>query len=697
MKRLHLPRPLLPAALMIGTLVTPALAQEPEQAQEPRPGPEQEQQSPTPPPDLSELSLEELAALKIDSVYGASMYLQKVTEAPASVTILTAAELQRFGYRTLADALRSVRGFYVTNDRNYSYLGVRGFSRPGDYNARILLLIDGHRLNDNVFGSALLGTEFPLDLELVDRIEIIRGPSSSLYGTSAFFGVINVITRRGDQFKGVELEGGHGTFTARRARGALGWTFGNGVSVVLGGSSYAANGQKRLYFAEFDDPATNHGVAENADRDRADHLFGTVNFRGVTAQGMFGSRTKAVPTASFGTVFNDARSQTVETQGYLALQYKRALAGRWELASRASFNRYLYDGDYVFDHSTDDTPLLVVNKDFARGNWWGTEATLTRKVWQRHTLALGGEFRHNSRQDQYNYDEVTLEQYLDDRRSSTNWALYVQDEVALHRTVRVNVGLRHDYYDTFGGTTNPRIGVIYSPVQATALKLLYGQAFRAPNAYELFWRQTDVAKANPELRPETNQATELVLEQYLGPRMRVTATGFHYTVRDLITQQTDPHDDLLVYNNVDAIAAKGLELELEGKWASGLQGRVGYTYQHSRNEQTGLRLTNSPSHLTQLSLISPLGSPRLFLGVESRQMSARRTISGAEVGAVFLTNLTLFTRELPHGVDLSASLFNAFDTRFADPGSEEHRQDSILQNGRSLRVRVIVRLPRGRN
>ena len=89
-------------------------------------------------------------------------------------------KFKRYGYRTLADILRSVRGFYVTNDRNYSYLGVRGFSRPGDYNARILLLVDGHRLNDNIFGAALIGTEFPLDVDLIERVEIIRGPSSSL-------------------------------------------------------------------------------------------------------------------------------------------------------------------------------------------------------------------------------------------------------------------------------------------------------------------------------------------------------------------------------------------------------------------------------------------------------------------------------------------------------------------------------------
>ena len=112
--------------------------------------------------DLSELSFEQLVDLSIDSVYSASAYAQKITEAPASVSIVTSDDIDAFGYRTLADVLRSVRGFYVTNDRNYSYLGVRGFSRPGDYNARILLLVDGHRMNDNVFGSALLGTEFAL-------------------------------------------------------------------------------------------------------------------------------------------------------------------------------------------------------------------------------------------------------------------------------------------------------------------------------------------------------------------------------------------------------------------------------------------------------------------------------------------------------------------------------------------------------
>src|SRR5215467_3726088 len=100
---------------------------------------------------------EKLLLQEIPSVYGASKYEQKVTEAPSSVTIITSDEIKKYGYRTLADLLQGVNGFFVTNDRNYNYIGARGFNRPGDYNSRMLLLVDGHRLNDNIYDQAAIG------------------------------------------------------------------------------------------------------------------------------------------------------------------------------------------------------------------------------------------------------------------------------------------------------------------------------------------------------------------------------------------------------------------------------------------------------------------------------------------------------------------------------------------------------------
>jgi iron complex outermembrane receptor protein len=645
-------------------------------------------------PSLDELTIEQLAEVKIDSVYGASRYTQKVTEAPSSITIITADEIRRHGYTSLAAILRSVRGFYVTYDRNYSFLGVRGFSRPGDYNSRILLLIDGHRLNDNVFGGALLGTEFPLDIDLIERVEIIRGPSSALYGTSAFFGVINIITRRPGAPTWAEGAVSLGSLATRKGRVSYGRQFPSGIGMLLSATAYESAGQDNLFFPEFDDPSTNSGVAERADGDQFRKLFGRFSSGNLTVQGLYGAREKAIPTASFGTVFNDPRSHTIEKQGFIDVQYDRGLRGGWELASRLSYDRYGYDGDYVFDQGDVDRALLVINKDFARGNWWGAEAKLSRKMAERHRLAFGADYRDNVRQDQFNYDESPFVQYLDDRRDSRIWALFAQDEVAVHEKVMLNVGLRHDHYDTFGGTTNPRLAIIYDPWQTTTLKLLYGEAFRAPNAYELFWYQLDVTKSNPLLRPETNQTTELVIEHYLGRHVRLGATAFHYGINDLITQQTDPADGLLVYNNVEQVTARGLELDAEGRWSRGLQGRVSYTLQKSRNEQTGLGLTNSPTHLLQFNLTAPLRGNFAVAGLEFQYLSRRNTVAGTEVPGVIVPNLTLVSQKLGHGLELSASVFNVANHRYADPGSEEHRQATIVQNGRTAMLKLTYRFER---
>lgn len=167
---------------------------------------------PAPEPDFTHLSMEELGQIRVDTVYGASKHDQKLTEAPSAVTIVPGDEIKLRGHRTLADVLRSIRGFYVTADRNYGYIGVRGFNRPGDFGGRVLVLVDGHRLNEPIYDSAFNLNDFLVDLDLVERVEVIRGPGSSLYGNNAFFGVVNVITRPGHQLNGFEVAGAGGSF-----------------------------------------------------------------------------------------------------------------------------------------------------------------------------------------------------------------------------------------------------------------------------------------------------------------------------------------------------------------------------------------------------------------------------------------------------------------------------------------------------
>jgi outer membrane receptor for ferrienterochelin and colicins len=233
-------------------------------------------------------------SLKIASVSGASGYQQKVTRAPSLVSIVTADDVKKFGYRTLADILQSVRGFFITYDRNYAYLGVRGFGRPGDYDSRILLLIDGHRVNENIYGGGPVGTDFPLDVDLIDRVEIVRGPSSSLYGTGAFFGVVSVITRGGRDLKGAEISGEAGSQKTYKGRLTYGNEFKNGWRMVLSGTYYQSAGQDRSYYPEYDNPSTNNGIAQDRDGDRFKSGFGKLSFKDFTLEGVYHSRAKDI-------------------------------------------------------------------------------------------------------------------------------------------------------------------------------------------------------------------------------------------------------------------------------------------------------------------------------------------------------------------------------------------------------------------
>ena len=117
--------------------------------------------------------LDDLLKLEVPTIYGASKQTQRASEAPSAVTVISAEEVKKHGHRTLADVLASVPGFYITSDRNNAFVGVRGFNRGLYPNSRLLLLVDGHRVNNNLYDGGLVGTDFILDLDLIDRVEII--------------------------------------------------------------------------------------------------------------------------------------------------------------------------------------------------------------------------------------------------------------------------------------------------------------------------------------------------------------------------------------------------------------------------------------------------------------------------------------------------------------------------------------------
>jgi outer membrane receptor for ferrienterochelin and colicins len=634
--------------------------------------------------DIGDASLEELANI---TVYTASRHAQKITEAPSSVTVITRDEIQKYGYRTLADILRSVCGFYITYDRNFTYGGVRGINQPATYNSRLLLLIDGHRINNNLYEQAMLGTEFPLDVDLIERVEIVRGPSSSLYGTSAFFAVINVITRTTDHLKGWELAFEPASFGTYQGRASYGAKY-RGMDIMLSGGFYNSQGQT-LFYPEFNSPATDNGMARNADYDSYQHFLATVGFRGFTLQGVFSDRNKGIPTSSFGTLFNDPQSHTFDSERYLDLSYQRSIGEGWNLAARTSVSRHVYDGIYAYSPAAPGDSNLL-NYDFARGTLWGGELKLQHSL-ERNNLTFGTEFQDNLQQDQGNYNINPFFPYIASRPPSSRiGAVYGQDELALTHKLSLSGGVRYDHYYSFGGATNPRLGLIYHPFSQTAFKLLYGSAFRAPSAFEMFYYGLGLYQANLHLQPETIKSYEVVVEQGLGERFHLTANVFRNQLSHLIVQGLNS-SGLLVFENTSGDHVDGFETEIAGRFPGGLQGKASYSYTRNGNVLARKSLTNSPEHLAKLNLIVPLLQQRLFASLDSQFNGPATTLTGATTSSFQVFNLTLLGHAMGKHLEISASVYNLLDKKYFDPAPVGFTQDQIQQDGRNFRAGISAR------
>lgn len=646
--------------------------------------------TPPPPRDLADLSLEELIHLKVGTVYAASRHWQDVSEAPAYVSIVTAEDVKLFGYRTLGDILRSVPNFTTSYDRNFTYLGVGGFNRPGDLNTRALVLIDGHRVNDNVTDSATVGPEFPLDIDLIDRVEVIRGPGASVYGNNAFFGVIHVITRTGRQMDGLEVSADGGSFASWKTRVSYGKLFTNGLELLLSGSYYQSDGPSELFYPYYESVA-NGGVAENRDPESFINSFARVSWRDFTLEGGWHQRGKGIPTGAYDTVFNDPRTETLDTRAWANLKFQRALPEDWEVTSRLYYDYYSQLGDYYTVEEMPPPPA-VLNVDQFHGSRWGLEGQVSKRLFDRHTLTTGVEVRDNFQQDLHNHNRDPHEVFLDESRSSWNAGVFAQFEAALRTNLTLNAGLRYDYTSEADDNLNPRVALIWSPVPRANFKASYGSSFRDPNVAESFYNDGGITtKANPDLEPETIRTIQLVWEQDWGRQWRSVVGGFGSRIHDLISYTTDPSDGLLHYVNQDEVESAGGWLAVEKRFDFGLRARVSYTGQHARDADTGHWLENSPRHVGRLALDVPVWEEKLFAGLELHVQSASRTLEGGEADGFALVNFTLFSRRLVKNLEFSATVYNLFNADYAYPAGGEHHQEVIPQDGRTFRLKLTYR------
>lgn len=624
-------------------------------------------------------ALEQLMNAEVTTVMGASKYQQEVTDAPASVSIVTSDDIRKGGYRTMSEILNSVRGFYTTYNRGYDFVGLRGFSPLGDYGTRLLVLVDGHRLNDAVYEQAPIGSDFPVDLDLINRIEVIRGPGSSLYGTNAFLAVINVITVGGKDLKGGELSSSGGSFNTWTDRATGGGKLSNGVELLLSGSYRDSAGRQRLSFPEY--AASNNGIAQGLDGENSWDVLTKIAWKDFSLLLLHQNRDKAVPTASFYSIFNDPGEKTSDRHTLAGLSFSR----NGTLNARLTYNRYEYIGDYPLDYSG----VRTLNRDITVAEWIGSDL-YTSKTFGKHLLTFGMEHRWQFTEQQRNDDITpTSKMVLNDNHQNVIQGYYLQDEYHILDNLILNAGLRFDHYGNFGGTTNPRAALIWKPQNSTVLRLSYGEAFRAPNAYEQYYNDQIGIKGNPNLNPEKIRTLELGWDQFIGNNLKTTATVYYSRIDNLLDQTIDPYDGLAVFKNQSLMESKGIELQTEGKWESGFSGRLSYCYQESKTEGSVQNPANSPGSLMKASLTAPLPVKKSFATIETLYSGSRLNAAGDKISGAAITNLTLLSRDLVKGLDLSASIYNLFDSRYAVPVGPE-QTNSLSENLRSIRQDAIT-------
>jgi outer membrane receptor protein involved in Fe transport len=623
--------------------------------------------------------LEELDALLNQPVYAASKFAQAAEQAPAAVTVLTAGDIRAYGWRTLAEVLEGARGVHLRDDRLYTYVGVRGFNRPGDYTSRLLLLVDGQRINDNVYDQAANGREFVLDVEMIERVEFLPGPGSALYGSNAVLGVVNVITR-----SAASLGGARGSVEWGSARSrALRATFGHAqadLALVLSALSERRPGRDH-YYAEYDTPTQNNGLAQGLSGERNDKLFGKLTMSQFTLSGLWSQRQKATPAAPYEVVFNDPLTDYRDNYAALGAAWQSDVSQPHSYSVNLGVNSYRYRdvGRYVVDGLRTDSS--------ASGDWLTLDARWTARAWAGHVIVGGVEWQRNLRQDQQVvWMEPTPQIGIDLRATSQRLALYVNDEWTLSPKWKLSWGARADRSSNGNATLTPRFASIWNPAPRLVVKLMAGQAFREPNAFESSYRDGSSYLANPDLKRERLNARELAVDWQPMSRWRLTGSVYQYRVKNLIEQETDVDTGMLVFYNRGAAKAQGLELESDFVAEAGWRLRGSLTLQQAE-DLNGQRLSDSPRSLIKVHALVPVPGVPIRAGVQWLRVGERLTLGGQPVAAYQRTSLTAqYSPAGPFSVD--ASLYNLTDTAYADPVGGEYRQTTLARDGRAWRIQL---------
>jgi iron complex outermembrane receptor protein len=633
----------------------------------------------------------------------ASRAAEMAQDAPSSVTIITAADIRKFGYRTFDELLNRIPGFYLTYDRSYTYAGVRGFGRPSDYNNRILLLINGHLMNESFYGSSQLGSDFGLDLGIIDRVEIVRGPGSTLYGGGAMLAVVNVITRNGGEGTAGQVTATAGSYGRTGVAAQYGTAVGDALRFFIAGQWSDMKGQS-LSFPEYDTDSTLHGVADRLDHEKTGGVFAAVAVGPVQLQGSFAKRRYGMPTGAYGAVFGDPRNISEDSKGFLELSTEFSPLPSLAVLVRGFYDYYRFEGEYMYD-----TPYYDATAVSSTGGEM-------HAVWDpvaENRLIAGVEVNRHLRSTYYG--EGVNGMVTDIDYPFTVASLFADDMLHLRDNLSLSLGVRYDHYSDLGSFASPRAALVWSPGSAGTFKLLAEQAFRMPNRYERYYADSISGfLANPDLDPERITMLEAAFERKVTDGVYLTLSVFHYRMEDLIDQEENAEDGTVRYVNKGTLESSGLEIAYHAQPLPWLSGYANMTLQFPH--ENGSRIVDGER--VSVSRDSTVNSPRrLFRAgcafdfggglqcfTETSAESSRDTYEpGIGTAPFWLLHAGLSYRpRFPEGaggaasllsrLELSAVCRNLLDAAYAHPAGYEFVQHAIPQNGRNVLFSLTMHL-----
>ena len=627
---------------------------------------------------------------------------QTLREAPASSSVITAADMEAYGWRNATEAISSLAGFFTNNPGDLTYIGVRGVGQQGDTNGRILVLVDGHQQQE-LWSHSFYPEGAALDASMIDHIEVLRGPASALYGSLGFLAIINVVTRRG-----TDKDWARATFELTNASGfrgvaTLGHHFKNDVEFGLSINAWGGLGESYTYpelsgatACMPDIPYTcKNGISDPAtDAQTGVAIYAHMEWHGLSIKASYQWWDKHIPFAPYRTLFNDSGNHYLIDRGYIDVGYTYGVPEKAQLSVRGYFD---YAG-YVDDLAYSDDGMAASRylfHDEAHPWWTGAEAkVLVEREWAkklRFTFTFGGEFTYfhgDDRSGPVGMEAVNLSHDL------IFGATYAQAELGYNRKLFLTLGLRGDFANFFQSNDDfsrrfelsPRAGLVLLPYSSGTFKLLYSHGFIHPAWYDVFFNDQVSILDNPKLGPERADNYELVYQQELGAPMLLTASVFYIHGSDLIGQQTVCVPDAMMSTpdcpagqssrvqrqNQDSFQSIGAEVGLTGKFKRGIRMYANYSYAHAENGD-GTRPFNSPEHLFKAGISVPAWRDHLILGAELKVISQRRLSpdSMEESDPVVLPDLFVTWKGLPKGMMATFKIYNLTGVTWYEPSTAE--------------------------